>query len=48
MPQFSPFWYINTISWAFACITLVVIINQSLAFPKILRLQYSRLVLLNN
>lgn len=46
MPQFSPLWFINTISWVFAIISFLVYFSQSISFPNMLRLQLSRLTLL--
>ncbi len=47
MPQFSPLWFINLISWTFAIISFVVWYVQAISFPNILRLNLSRIILTN-
>jgi hypothetical protein len=47
MPQFSPLWFINLISWTFAIISFVVWYSQSITFPSIIRLNLSRIILTN-
>ena len=48
MPQFSPLWFINTISWFFVLITFLIVIVSTLLFPLLLRLQLSRKNLIVN
>jgi hypothetical protein len=45
MPQFSPLWFINIISWSFNLISLLIYINQAIIFPKLIKLQLSRKLL---
>ena len=45
MPQFSPLWFINLISWTFAIISFVIWYVQAISFPTILRLNLSRIIL---
>jgi len=45
MPQFSPFWFINVMSWTFAIISFVTWYVQSITFPSIIRLKLSRMVM---
>lgn len=45
MPQFSPLWFINLISWTFAIISFVVWYVQAITFPAIIRLLLSRIIL---
>ena len=47
MPQFSPLWFINLISWTFAIISFVVWYVQAITFPSIIRLILSRIILTN-
>jgi hypothetical protein len=47
MPQFSPLWFINLISWTFAIIAFVVWYVQAITFPSIIRLLLSRVILTN-
>jgi len=47
MPQFSPLWFINLISWTFALISFVVWYVQAITFPSIIRLNLSRIILIN-
>lgn len=47
MPQFSPLWFINLISWTFAIISFVVWYVQAITFPSIIRLILSRMTLKN-
>jgi len=47
MPQFSPLWFINLISWTFAIISFVVWYSQAITFPSIIRLNLSRIILTN-
>jgi len=42
MPQFSPLWFINLISWTFAILSFVIWYVQAITFPSILRLNLSR------
>ena len=42
MPQLSPLWFINTLSWSFAIISFLVWYNQAIILPSILRLNLSR------
>lgn len=42
MPQFSPLWFIHTISWAFALLAILVYIHQAVTFPAMVQLQLSR------
>jgi hypothetical protein len=46
MPQFKPYWWINLISWTFAILSIITWYNQSITFPKVLRIQLSRIQLL--
>jgi hypothetical protein len=46
MPQFSPLWFLNTISWTFAILSLLIYLHQSLTFPAFITLQLSRFLLL--
>jgi hypothetical protein len=48
MPQLSPFWFINLISWSFSIIAFLVWYNQAIILPNILRLNLSRTILLFN
>ena len=45
MPQFSPVWFINTISWGFALLSFLVYFHQAITFPAILQIQLSRILL---
>lgn len=45
MPQFSPIWFINTISWGFAILSFLVYFHQAISFPAMLHLQLSRILL---
>lgn len=45
MPQFSPLWFINTISWAFALLSFLIFYHQAISFPAMVRLQLSRITL---
>jgi hypothetical protein len=45
MPQFSPLWFINLISWTFAIISFVTWYVQSIILPNILRLKLSRKIM---
>lgn len=45
MPQFSPLWFINLISWTFAIISFVIWYVQAITFPNILRLNLSRKIM---
>jgi hypothetical protein len=47
MPQFSPLWFINLMSWTFGIISFIVWYVQSITFPSIVRLNLSRLILIN-
>lgn len=42
MPQFSPLWFINLISWTFAIISFLTWYVQSITLPNILRKNLSR------
>lgn len=48
MPQFSPLWFINLISWAFAIISFLVWYNQSIVLPAIVRLNLSRMIMIGS
>ena len=48
MPQFRPYWWINLISWTFVIIAFFTWYNQSINFPKILRIKLSRMMILFN
>nr|NP_150353.1 ATP synthase F0 subunit 8 [Rhizophydium sp. 136]AAK84283.1 ATP synthase F0 subunit 8 [Rhizophydium sp. 136] len=48
MPQFSPLWFINIISWTFAIISFLVWYNQAIILPSIVRLNLSRTIMLFN
>lgn len=45
MPQFSPLWYINLMSWTFAIISFLVWYVQAITFPIILRQNLARIIL---
>ena len=45
MPQFSPLWFINLISWSFAILSFVVWYSTAITFPSIIRLKLSRIML---
>ncbi len=45
MPQFSPLWFIHTLSWAFALLSFLLYLHQALSFPALLHLQLSRSLL---
>ena len=45
MPQFSPLWFINTISWFFVLISFITVITSLFLFPLLIRLQLSRLAI---
>lgn len=45
MPQFSPLWFINIISFTFAILSFVIWYVQSITFPSILSLNLSRMIL---
>lgn len=47
MPQFSPLWFINLISWTFAIISFIIWYIQAINFPNIIRLNLSRIILIN-
>jgi hypothetical protein len=42
MPQFSPLWFINVMSWTFAIISIVTWFVQSISLPNVLRKILSR------
>ena len=46
MPQLSPLWYINLMSWSFAIISFIVWYVQSISFPSLVRLNISRSIFL--
>lgn len=46
MPQFSPLWFLNLLSWTFAIIAFVTWYVQAITFPSIIRLKLSRLFML--
>ena len=46
MPQFSPLWFINLLSWAFAILSFMLWFTHSILFPNMLRLLLARKVLL--
>lgn len=49
MPQFSPLWFINLISWTFAIFSFVIWYVQAITLPNILRLKLSRVIMeMNN
>ncbi len=48
MPQFSPLWFINLMSWTFAIISFVTWFVQSIILPKILRKNLSRKIMEKN
>jgi hypothetical protein len=48
MPQFSPYWFINIISWSFSIIAFLVWYNQAIILPAIIRLNLSRTIKLMN
>ncbi len=49
MPQFSPLWFINLISWTFAILSFVTWYVQAITLPNILRLKLSRKIMeMNN
>lgn len=45
MPQFSPLWYVNLIAWTLTIISFVVWYSQTISFPAILNLIFSRALL---
>ncbi len=45
MPQFSPLWFINLISWTFAILSFVIWYIQAITLPNILRLNLSRKIM---
>jgi len=48
MPQFSPLWFINLLSWSFAIFSFVIWYSQTITFPSIIRLKLSRIIMLFN
>ena len=46
MPQFSPTWFINLISWSLLILISLIWINQSVIFPRILKTKLSRIWLI--
>jgi hypothetical protein len=48
MPQFSPLWFINLISWTFVIISFITWYVQSIILPNILRIKFSRKIMEKN
>jgi hypothetical protein len=46
MPHLNPFWYTTLTSWTFAILTFLIWFHQTIAFPNILSLQLTRMILL--
>jgi hypothetical protein len=46
MPQISPVFWINLLSWMFAIFSLVIWFHQAISLPAILRIQAVRTYLL--
>lgn len=46
MPQFSPIWWTNLLSWMFAILSFTVWFHQTISFPATLRIQISRSLIL--
>jgi hypothetical protein len=46
MPQFSPVYWINQLSWLFAIVAFVIWFHQTISFPSILRIQVARTYML--
>nr|YP_009659074.1 ATP synthase F0 subunit 8 [Chytriomyces confervae]QCQ69072.1 ATP synthase F0 subunit 8 [Chytriomyces confervae] len=42
MPQFSPIYWCNLLSWMFAILSMVVWFHQTISFPAMLRIQLAR------
>jgi len=42
MPQFSPVYWINQLTWLFAIVSFVIWFHQTISFPNTLRIQVAR------
>ena len=48
MPQLSPLWYLNLISWTYAILTFIIWYLQVITFPNLIRLNLARKAVIGN